>query len=391
MNSISADKRIITLFEDEYDNTFVKRIDSDQHPKVNKKLSEGYFWIKPSAKKTEAIKLYFELWDNYIFFKKSPDKKVIRYMDINFAILQIVNSELPHNATAKALRFQKRNLYEELIYEDETTINKWYDSLKNFCALTCFSQYFNTINVLGEGSFAKVYLVERKSDKKEFAVKVFPKNETLNDPKERKSLVYEINMLRIIKHSRILNIMELYEGNHYIYCLCQYIRGETLMTSLIKQGAQTENKSLNILFQILQALDYLQKQKIIHRDIKPENIMLAGSVNEIDVKIIDLGFATRVSDQDLLFKRCGTPGYVAPEILQGKDYDTKADVFSAGVILYLLLFESMPFGGKDYRAIISKNVECKPRFDLPTEKPISLPSFLISNESIKKYVRKRSL
>ena len=109
--------------------------------------------------------------------------------------------------------------------------------------------------------------------------------------------------------------------------------------------------------------------------------MLAGSVNEIDIRIVDLGFATKVHDQDLLFKRCGTPGYVAPEILQGKDYDTKADVFSAGVILYLLLFGGMPFGGKDYKAIITKNIECKPRFDIPADKSISTQSILRSNGS----------
>lgn len=91
----------------------------------------------------------------------------------------------------------------------------------------------------------------------------------------------------------------------------------------------------------------MHRQKIIHRDLKPENIIVKNT-KEINIGIVDLGFATKEKDFDKLFKRCGTPGYVAPEILRDKPYDCKADVYSLGIIFYIILTGRIPFNGKSY-------------------------------------------
>jgi calcium-dependent protein kinase len=90
-----------------------------------------------------------------------------------------------------------------------------------------------------------------------------------------------------------------------------------------------------LISKLLWALEYIHERGIMHRDIKPENLILKDE-NEYDIKLADFGLAEKMDKKELLFKRCGTPGYVAPEVLEDKKYDTKVDVYSAGVILYIL-------------------------------------------------------
>ena len=92
----------------------------------------------------------------------------------------------------------------------------------------------------------------------------------------------------------------------------------------------------------------------MHRDIKSENIIFENK-NNLKIQIVDLGFSTYFHEYQNLFSRCGTPGYIAPEILRNKDYDEKVDIFSLGVIFYIILTARMPFNGKDVNDIIKKN------------------------------------
>ena len=106
---------------------------------------------------------------------------------------------------------------------------------------------------------------------------------------------------------------------------------------------------------LLKALSYLASKNIIHRDLKPENMILKskGKISESDLKLVDFGLATFSDIPEYLFKRCGTPGYVAPEIINAPSnenihYSTKCDVFSAGVIFFILLTGKSPFPGKSF-------------------------------------------
>jgi serine/threonine protein kinase len=108
-----------------------------------------------------------------------------------------------------------------------------------------------------------------------------------------------------------------------------------LLEKIVK-GRFSERQSLEIIYRIVKGLAYLESKDIIHRDLKPENIIFKSKTNPYEVVIVDFGFATKVEDYKNLFVRCGTPGYVAPEVLNDFPYTTKADVFSAGIILYIL-------------------------------------------------------
>ncbi len=137
----------------------------------------------------------------------------------------------------------------------------------------------------------------------------------MKDLKEKNSLVNEIKIMRKVNHKRILKLVELYEGKNHIYFLMELCKGLNLLDHLIEKGYQPEKKALTITMQIVEGLNYLESLNIIHRDIKPDNILFQDNKN-IDITLVDLGFATLKDEYEKLFSRCGTPGYIAPEILK---------------------------------------------------------------------------
>jgi serine/threonine protein kinase len=139
-------------------------------------------------------------------------------------------------------------------------------------------------------------------------------------------------MMREVEHPSLLEIIEIYEGDNNIYCLGKLLEGDNLSVIINDKKNKIEEQVINnFCFKMLQALAYLEAKKIIHRDMKPENIVFEKKGSLMTPVLIDLGFATFEQDFRLLFSRCGTPGYVAPEVLNDKDYTCKADVFSLGV------------------------------------------------------------
>lgn len=104
-------------------------------------------------------------------------------------------------------------------------------------------------------------------------------------------------------------------------------------------------------------MEYLESKSIIHRDIKPENVVFAKPTSLEDPVLVDLGFATYETDYKLLFSRCGTPGHVAPEVLNDKEYNTNADVYSLGIVLYMIITKNNPFENSDYDTLIQNNLK----------------------------------
>jgi tRNA A-37 threonylcarbamoyl transferase component Bud32 len=339
MNPINS--RRTNLFDEELDDTFLRSLKKDIRPNTTKKSLEGYFYVLSLAQQPTYFKYYFELHDNYIFCKKEASGEEMGYMDIKNAFMKLTYNTKINGEDHIGIKFSKKSAYEEILSPNKTVVNEWFEYLKRYCILSKFRQYFETIKTIGKGNFAKVILVERKTDLKQFAVKIFSKNEIMADALERKCLIYEIKMMREMNHPRVLKLHEMYLGESYIYCLCELYKGADLLNSIIKKGSQPESKALTIIFQIMEGLAYMHSKKIIHRDIKPENIIFKGTQENIDIAIVDLGFATFEEDFRKLFVRCGTPGYVAPEVLNDKDYNCKADVFSAGVIFYIMFYKQI--------------------------------------------------
>lgn len=160
----------------------------------------------------------------------------------------------------------------------------------------------------------------------------------------------------------ILRLLELYEDTELIYLVLEYQPQGSLLSEIFKQCYLDENSVRVIMEQCLLTLDFIHEKGIIHRDIKIENILInkRDVQTGYDVRIADFGIATTVDPDKSVkcFHQCGTPGYAAPEMLKGRGYDTKADVFSLGVVLFNILTGYHLFSGKSDKELLNKNMRC---------------------------------
>lgn len=201
-----------------------------------------------------------------------------------------------------------------------------------------YKSTYEIIKELGTGSFGQVYKVKHlKYPDQVYAMKIIKKR-TLDDD----TIVNEINCLKELDHPNIMKVYEVYHDNENFYLILELCEGQELFDYLISKGTFSENNASIILHQVLSSIAYAHKKNIVHRDLKPENIMILKSDrNELNIKIIDWGFSTIFNPNQPLNENYGTAYYVAPEVLL-KNYDQKCDIWSCGVILYIMMIGSPP-------------------------------------------------
>jgi len=204
---------------------------------------------------------------------------------------------------------------------------------------------------LGSGSFSVVKECFSKTSRDRCAIKIIKKSKL----KDLSILENEVNILkRIDSHPNITKLKDVYETEEELFLVMEFIAGGELYESLINYGPFSEDTTFEIFRQIVDAVTYLHKNGIAHRDIKLENILWTESSNEL--KLTDFGLAKSVSLSDVEFMStpCGTPSYVAPEIIKGQHYTQAVDLWALGVVLYLLLFCKYPFPGDSLGEIYAR-------------------------------------
>ena len=173
-------------------------------------------------------------------------------------------------------------------------------------------------------------------------------------PADRILLTYEMNILKKMDHPNIIKIYEIFEEKLRIYIVTEYCRGGDLFERIEKIKKMNEENTRVIIRQLAYALTYCHSNKIIHRDIKPENIlMLSESISDLRVKLIDFGTAIEYTTSKKLHEMYGSSYYISPQIINGS-YDEKCDVWSMGVVAFVLLSGCAPFGGRTDNEIMSK-------------------------------------
>jgi serine/threonine protein kinase len=192
--------------------------------------------------------------------------------------------------------------------------------------------------------------------KKFFAVKGFSKKHLIKTDAAlaKAGLTNELKIMKLLDHPNIVRLHEMYESRHSIYLILDLVDGKTL-THILKAPTFSASVAQKLMKELIHAIHYLHSKDIMHRDLKPENIMVDATFN---IKLIDFGLASRIRDTHRVYARCGTPGYLAPEIfveLDGKNIYEKCDMFSLGCVFYYMLFKAPFFPGIDHQDVLRQN------------------------------------
>nr|POE94873.1 serine/threonine-protein kinase atg1a [Quercus suber] len=196
---------------------------------------------------------------------------------------------------------------------------------------------------VGSGSFAVVWKSKHRHSGVEVAVKEIDKKQL--SPKVSENLLKEISILSTIDHPNIIRLFEAIETKDRIYLVLEYCDGGDLAAYILNHGKVSEAIARHFMRQLAAGLQVLQEKHLIHRDLKPQNLLLTrGEVTPL-LKIGDFGFARSLTPQGLADTLCGSPLYMAPEIIRNQKYDAKADLWSVGAILFQLVTGKPPFDG----------------------------------------------
>ena len=213
---------------------------------------------------------------------------------------------------------------------------------------------YKKLNFLGEGSFASVYRVQNRITDSVRAMKIINKNSGVT-AQEDQEIFNEINILRTLDHPNILKIFEFYSNKDSYSIVTELCTGGELFQDIIDRGPFNENYTAYVMFQIFSAINYCHNMHIVHRDLKPENILIVDrdKNNYPRIKICDFGTSKMFEKGAVQRKLVGSSYYIAPEVLK-KHYDEKCDIWSCGVILYILLSGRPPFGGENDKEIMDR-------------------------------------
>ena len=214
-----------------------------------------------------------------------------------------------------------------------------------------FQNDYSLGNDLGSGSFSVVKkATSRANPSLSVAVKCIKRSNL--PPDEIDALRDEVSILRECNHPHIIHMHAFYEEQNHFYLVMEVMDGGELFDRIVQKSYYNEKEARDVVKILLEAINYLHVRNIVHRDLKPENLLLANVHNDSDIRLADFGFAKRVVRP--LATQCGTPGYVAPEILTGETYGLGVDMWSIGVITYILLGGYPPFHDENQAALYKK-------------------------------------
>lgn len=224
---------------------------------------------------------------------------------------------------------------------------------------------------IGEGGFSKVYQAIHKPTGVRVAVKIIPKAEQAKD-KNRIPLRNEIEALKKVHHPFICRFFDVIESDDYVYLIMECLKNGTLLDEVTKKKLDERGAAITFA-EFALALQYLHKEAhIAHRDIKLENVLLDDNHN---IRIIDFGFAKETDHGNCFKTHCGSILYAAPELLLGEEYTEKVDIWSAGVMLFIMTTGSFPFYHENMSICLQKIVMSEVQF--PGSLSFSLKDFLM--------------
>ncbi|KXJ12506.1 calcium/calmodulin-dependent protein kinase type 1D isoform X2 [Exaiptasia diaphana] len=229
--------------------------------------------------------------------------------------------------------------------------------------------------VLGSGAFSEVIFASEKETGKQYAIKCIAKKDIKG---KEEGVENEIAILKKVSHKNIIGLRDIVDNKSHLYLVMDLVQGGELFDRIVEKGSYTEQDASQLIQQILEAADYLHSLGIVHRDLKPENLLYYSPDEDSKIMISDFGLS-KMEGQDGMATACGTPGYVAPEVLRQEVYGKAVDCWSIGVICYILLCGYPPFYDESDANLFAQIMRGEYEFDAPYWDEIS--------ESAKDFIR----
>ncbi|XP_006349867.1 CBL-interacting serine/threonine-protein kinase 1-like [Solanum tuberosum] len=207
---------------------------------------------------------------------------------------------------------------------------------------------------LGEGNFGKVKFAKHTDSAQSFAIKILEKNR-IQDLRITDQIKREIRTLKVLKHPNVVRLYEVLASKTKIYMVLEYVNGGELFDRIASKGKLSETQGRKLFQQLIDGVSYCHDKGVFHRDLKLENVLIDGGRN---IKISDFGLSAlpqHLRDDGLLHTTCGSPNYVAPEVLSNRGYNgATSDTWSCGVILYVILTGFLPFDDRNLAVLYQK-------------------------------------
>lgn len=201
--------------------------------------------------------------------------------------------------------------------------------------------FYEIIKTLGKGTFAVVKLARHKVTKTQVAIKIIDKTRLSSNDMEK--INREVQIMKLLNHPHIIKLYQVMETKDMLYMVTEYAPNGEMFDFLTSVGRLSEVEARRTFWQIVNAVEYCHQRHIIHRDLKAENLLLDANMN---IKLADFGFGNFYKSGETLSTWCGSPPYAAPEVFEGKAYEgPKLDIWSLGVVLYVLVCGTLPFDG----------------------------------------------
>lgn len=221
---------------------------------------------------------------------------------------------------------------------------------------------------IGRGNFAEVRLAVNRETKERVAVKII----RVQDDEDYKNIKQEVEILGKLDHPNIIRLHEIFESKDKaknvkkVYIVMELVTGGELFDRIVDRKTLKENEARDVIRTVLDALEYMHANGVVHRDLKPENILLANPRPDSPIKIADFGLSKLYDPdtRDNLQTMCGTPGYVAPEVLRKRGYGAAVDMWSLGIVTYIMLCGFPPFYEESREKLFRRIV--KGSFDFPS-------------------------
>ncbi|CAG9313656.1 unnamed protein product [Blepharisma stoltei] len=313
------------------------------------KLHQGYL-LMPNSE-GNLVSQYFILTTTSLYKYKVNSNEIESVSNIRWKILEAF-LEANSLETRSGFKLYQNEIFQDFYTENTEELDRWVNILSKVSILTEVEDDYAIIKTLGQGSYATVYLVDDLDSYDNYALKSIDKS-SLSNMKAVWAVANEIEILRTIDHHNVTKLYKVYESKSHIHLIMDYAPGTNMLQKIFKVESFSERKASEFLFELLLTLNYLHSKNIVHRDIKLENIMIC-SENPAKFKLIDFGLAGICNENDQTL-RCGSPGYIAPEILRKQTYGVKIDLFGIGVCLFMLLSGRSPFPGRNTKEILKSN------------------------------------